>query len=447
MKVFGIALVRNEVDIIGLTIDYHLGLGLDRILIIDNGSTDGTSEILRERARHQPVSWTQQDSGFHQAALTTNLARQAFHEGADWVLPFDADEFWFAPYCDFRDLLLRTSAGALHASVLHYIQSRDQRDPAPDALLSMTRRARNVAYPHYDFFRLLDSRQIAFVETLYPPKFICRPTADVEIGDGNHQVTNIRGPVQATADLVCLHAPLRSRAHIARKAETGRRHDQVGYPNHRGLYARRFNQIEMAGAIDQEWAANSYADESLNVYGTPHPVAFDPTLRDAVAPFIQPTDSRTGVHAHASSAEAPEALPHGETTTSVAQTTSARLLAQDVVNALFHRVTLLEELNRTAASWGESLTLNIQRAEQYARDVEAGFQQAERHVQAVEAALEQTAQNARDVEAQALHAEAYARAVEAQHQQTLHQMRSLEEYVRGVEEAYRDKVQELQQRA
>ena len=39
--------------------------------------------------------------------------------------------------------------------------------------------------------------------------------------------------------------------------------------------------------IDQEWAANSYEDDFLDVYGEKHPVLFDPRLRDAVAPFLR----------------------------------------------------------------------------------------------------------------------------------------------------------------
>ena len=45
-------------------------------------------------------------------------------------------------------------------------------------------------------------------------------------------------------------------------------------------------ELEGQAAIDLEWAANSYEDDHLDVYGERHAVVFDPRLRDAVSPFI-----------------------------------------------------------------------------------------------------------------------------------------------------------------
>lgn len=42
VKVTGITMVRNEADIIRVTLAYHLAAGCDEILVIDNGSEDGT---------------------------------------------------------------------------------------------------------------------------------------------------------------------------------------------------------------------------------------------------------------------------------------------------------------------------------------------------------------------------------------------------------------------
>ena len=47
VRVYGLLVIRNEVDIIRTNILYHLSLDLDQLLIIDNGSSDGTDQVLR----------------------------------------------------------------------------------------------------------------------------------------------------------------------------------------------------------------------------------------------------------------------------------------------------------------------------------------------------------------------------------------------------------------
>ena len=127
MKVFGIVVVRNEADVIRLSILHHLALGLDRVLVIDNGSSDGTLGVLEQLHRDDPrVHWWFDPGPFRQVSLRTVLARTAYWEGADWVVPFDADEFWWVDGGDLRAVLAASDAGALRAEMINFVQRRDR---------------------------------------------------------------------------------------------------------------------------------------------------------------------------------------------------------------------------------------------------------------------------------------------------------------------------------
>ena len=54
MRVFGITTVRNAESTIRISVLLHLALGMERILVLDNGSTDATPNILRRLQRAIP---------------------------------------------------------------------------------------------------------------------------------------------------------------------------------------------------------------------------------------------------------------------------------------------------------------------------------------------------------------------------------------------------------
>jgi hypothetical protein len=286
MKVFGIALVRDEADVIRLSVGHQLSLGLDRVLVVDNGSSDGTTLVLERLSRDDDrIRWSSDAGPYHQAEIMTALAREALRQGADWIVPFDADEFWWVAGGNLRAVLAAVTAGALRAPVVNFVQSRDRLEPSEQALLTMTRRVAAPVNPRPDGQNPVNPRIIPYVERAYNPKCVSRPTNTIEIGRGNHRVKGVAGPVVETVDLVCLHAPLRSRAGLERKAAVGERIEQAGWPGGGG-HMRRWRRLQEKGALDREWAANSYVGETLDVYGTERPLVVDFTLRDLVAPLL-----------------------------------------------------------------------------------------------------------------------------------------------------------------
>jgi glycosyltransferase involved in cell wall biosynthesis len=292
--IVAVMMVRNEADIIRINLLYHLASGIDQVLVIDNGSTDQTAAILEEFADTRRVHVFPRPGAFHQAETTTEFAREAFLRGAQWVLPTDADEFWHTPGGRLRDILDDSAgAGALEVDVVNFVQDRFQVGLSSRGLLTMTRRVPEPIGTSGDAAELVESGRVSFVECRYPPKHISRGSIALQIAQGNHAVCGTDGPIRKTAAIVCLHAPLRSRAALEyQKVEQGRRVEEVNHYLQQAWHVRRWRRLSDEGGMDAEWAANSYLDNCLDVGGEKHPLTVDTTLADIVAPWIEGTSAR-----------------------------------------------------------------------------------------------------------------------------------------------------------
>ena len=98
----------------GHTIDHLLRQGVTRVIAVDNLSTDNTRSVLDAKAAQDPRVLVGRDvlDEWHQGAKTSYLVDLARLGGADWVIPCDADEFWFAPEGTVQEWLSRRRDGA-----------------------------------------------------------------------------------------------------------------------------------------------------------------------------------------------------------------------------------------------------------------------------------------------------------------------------------------------
>jgi glycosyltransferase involved in cell wall biosynthesis len=94
MKVAICVVVRNEEKILYEWIAFHLALGFDTIFVIDDHSTDLTSEIARKAAVTHDVrllQWLEHGKGKQGIAYTRVIER--FRNEFDWIAFVDVDEF------------------------------------------------------------------------------------------------------------------------------------------------------------------------------------------------------------------------------------------------------------------------------------------------------------------------------------------------------------------
>jgi glycosyltransferase involved in cell wall biosynthesis len=127
VKIFCLCLVRDEADIIGHTLAAALEWAT-AVFVCDNGSTDGTWEMLQEYARrNSKVVLAGRHHGLYQHSLWGELAnRYRFEaEEGDWWCRLDADEVYIDDPREFLATVADYDQVVFSASVHYYFTDVD----------------------------------------------------------------------------------------------------------------------------------------------------------------------------------------------------------------------------------------------------------------------------------------------------------------------------------
>lgn len=124
MTVWAVAMVKNEIDCIEYNIDWLLSQ-VDNILIADNVSTDGTYELLLDKAHKNSRITVVQDTKveYHHGEKMNELFQLAktLDDELEWLLPFDADEFFFCRNQTIKEVLNQSMCDVIIAPVWHMV--------------------------------------------------------------------------------------------------------------------------------------------------------------------------------------------------------------------------------------------------------------------------------------------------------------------------------------
>lgn len=197
MTTFGVSLVKDEADIIGPVLTHMLGQ-VDRVIVADNGSTDGTREIL-EQLDVEIVD--DPDRAHYQSRKMTALAARAAAQGATWIVPFDADEWWYSPFGRIADVLADINDEWLIATADlfdHVATGADPDEPDPTVRIGWRRR-----------------------HPLPLPKVAVRYQPGLVIEEGNHSAHFGFRAAPIPGRLVVHHFPYRSPEHFVAKVRKG----------------------------------------------------------------------------------------------------------------------------------------------------------------------------------------------------------------------------------
>lgn len=253
-NLWAVTMVKDEADVIETTLRHIAAQGVTGIIVADNQSTDGTTEILKRMHTVLDcdlVYWPDDTIGYYQARKMTLLANEAHRMGAEWILPFDADEIWqHDARVPIAKLLAGVTAGWVEVPLTnHYVTGVDPETGSPFERMG---------------YRWGERQPI--------PKVLIRWEDGCEIHQGNHGVT-YPYPQQPLVimGLEIRHFPYRSEAQFVSKAVNGSR-----------AYA----------ATDLDWGVGQHWRE----YGLLHERGGDQALIDAFrAHFVYDLPSAAGM--------------------------------------------------------------------------------------------------------------------------------------------------------
>ena len=243
MVVVAISIVKNAADIIA-PIVAHMATQVDYVRIVDNGSTDGTRELLETL----PCDVDDDpDPAWYQGRRMTTLAHMARYDyAADWVVPFDSDEWWMSPFGTVAEQCEQaTSASVLSAAIYDHVPTGA--DPLGEDL------TRSIGWRRREPCPLVKVAAVA--------------SPELTIWDGNHGADFGRfHPRSLGSRLIVRHFPYRSADQFITKARMG---------------AAALAATSLPESVGKHWRDyGRLTDEQLVEVFTTHFYADDPTVRD-----------------------------------------------------------------------------------------------------------------------------------------------------------------------
>lgn len=249
MRLIGVAMLRNEADIVESFVRHHAAL-LDQLVLVDHGSTDETPRILAALAAEGLPIEVHPDpaAAFRQDERLTVLAHDALlRRRADAVFPLDADEF--LRVASRAELEAQLAPLARHGVVrlpwsLQVAPAQDPQEPHP-----LQRLRWRVRLPAPNMWKCVLGHALA-------------EDAGWRLAPGSHWVLRERGasigPVEAPVidTLPLAHLPFRSPAQLLGKVVQG----WLAHRLRAGSQARRSPINAHWRALYDQWLAGTAPD-------------------------------------------------------------------------------------------------------------------------------------------------------------------------------------------
>jgi len=249
-------LVRDEADIIEANIRTHASLGVDAFAIMDNGSTDGTREILSKLEKELEIIIIDEKGNYNQAKWMKQLATVAKNKlKADWVINNDADEFWLPK----NGLNLKENL-AFKGSVLT-VQRYNMLLESGKDFFDSSYHIENPIF--YSKEKQLTSDKLSIILTKIAPKTIINPHGLIYLRGGNHKALHIASmrdylrsgydKIKRFKDIEVFHYPIRGYTQFEKNIKNRKRLLESSKKVSMGPHYRRWVKLYNEGKLLEEF--------------------------------------------------------------------------------------------------------------------------------------------------------------------------------------------------
>ncbi len=263
MRIGAVVGVKDEAELIVPCIERLEAIGVDAIVVLDDHSTDGTGEVVDERAAHS-------GGRLRRVTFAPNLRENLHRDGPalqpliadhapDWILFTDADEFWLPAVGGLREIVARAETEALLVDRFN--------TPLTEGVLALGRGDDPALFLDAPLIvkrdRLTSSSmregEVRWVMNAIAPKMICRADRLAAFEPGSHAARSAAGSRLTTsvpADLVILHAPLTTYTRFERKVENARAFFArwiKDYPGEMAWHWKHWIKLKDQGGLREEF--------------------------------------------------------------------------------------------------------------------------------------------------------------------------------------------------
>ena len=267
-------LVRDEADLVGANMEFHLAAGVDFVIVTDNRSVDGTTALLRryEKAGVARVIH-ETDDDYSQGRWVTRMAQLAAREyDADWVINNDADEFWWPRHGDLASTLAAVPEDVEALCAWRYNLVARPDDDQPPWMRMTVRQAHSMPPPGIE-------------SSTFAPKVCHRGHPSMGVGQGAHWVAVDGQPNLDPLDdgrIEIFHLPIRSKAQYENKIVLGggayAKNKELGYAT--GNAWRDWHTIQRRGQFDEAYQRLVLSEEDVQAGLASGDLVEDTRLRD-----------------------------------------------------------------------------------------------------------------------------------------------------------------------
>lgn len=235
---------KNEEDVLEQNIRFHKAMGVDGFIITDNDSTDGTGRIIEKYKRKGWVWESILEKGKdHRQKIWVDrmiwLAKTKF--GADWIIDADADEFWYTPSGNLKEVLAKASANVLTCRSISMYPEEGKPLEEWDKAVRVIDRPEDYGLSRYPVF----VGQI--------PKVAHKAKGYIQISSGNHKVIMFPKRKRSCPDIWIYHYNIRGKGQFMRKMVDGGKALALNPSKHGGRHWRYFYGLHQQGLLEAEY--------------------------------------------------------------------------------------------------------------------------------------------------------------------------------------------------